>query len=170
MRPKRLACALAILAACSVCLVAQSQSARDSGYLLPPKVIVDILDAAPIPTATVSPSRQMIALTERKSMPTIAELAQPMLRLAGARISPKTNGPHRTPGTTGITLRTIADGSEKKVTAPPNARPSAMRTRRCCAGSRRTEYKIAATTMPARKTKKVPASLNKPNATPLFVT
>ena len=58
-------------------------------------------------------------------MPTIAELAQPMLRLAGVRINPRTNGPHRT--TNGPTtkyrnliLKTVADGVERKVTLPPS--------------------------------------------------
>ena len=32
-----------------------------------------------------------MAVLERTSMPSIAELAQPMLRLAGVRINPKTN-------------------------------------------------------------------------------
>ena len=36
---------------------AQSPGAASSGYLLPPKVIVDMLDAPPPPTAEVSPAR-----------------------------------------------------------------------------------------------------------------
>src|SRR5919109_1762345 len=79
-------------------------------YQLPPKDIVDILDAPPLPTAAVSPSRQVIALLERASMPTIAELSQPMHRLAGLRINPRTNGPHRIQALRGITLKTL-DGT-----------------------------------------------------------
>src|SRR5262249_14300547 len=45
------------------------------------------------------------------SMPSIAEVSQPMLRLAGMRINPRTNGPHRTQSGTGITLQTISPGS-----------------------------------------------------------
>jgi dipeptidyl aminopeptidase/acylaminoacyl peptidase len=89
-------------------------------YQLPPKEIVDILDAPPIPTASVSPSGQVIALLERASMPTIAELAQPMHRLAGMRVNPRTNGPHRAQTLKAIALRTIADGTEIPVTLPPN--------------------------------------------------
>ena len=66
-----------------------------SGYLLPPKAIVDILDAPPPPTVELSPSRDVVALLDRASMPTIAQLSQPMHRVAGVRINPKTNGPHR---------------------------------------------------------------------------
>src|SRR5690349_6317207 len=76
-------------------LSAQTQTPAASGYLLPPKVIVDMLDAPPPPTAEVSPARDVIALLERASMPTIAELSQPFYRLAGVRINPRTNAPHR---------------------------------------------------------------------------
>lgn len=98
---------------------ASAQSAA-SGYQVPPKVIVDILDAPPPPTVEVSPTNDVIALLERASMPTIAELSQPMLRIAGRRINPRTNGPHRAQTSRSILLKVIADGSERKVTLPPN--------------------------------------------------
>ncbi len=88
-------------------------------YQLPPKVIVDILDARPLPAVIVSPSRQQLALLDRPSMPSIAELSQPMLRLAGTRINPATNGPQRSQGITGITLKSIADGKDTPVVVPP---------------------------------------------------
>jgi len=97
-----------------------AQAPAQSGYLLPPKVIVDILDAPPPPTVELSPARDQIALLERASMPTIAQLSQPMHRLAGVRINPRTNGPHRAQLARAITLKAIADGTEKKVTLPPN--------------------------------------------------
>jgi dipeptidyl aminopeptidase/acylaminoacyl peptidase len=87
-------------------------------YLTPPQVIVDILDARPIPAGTLSPTRDTLALAERRSMPPIAELAQPMLRLAGERINPRTDGPHRTPGITGIIFKQIATGTEHRATIP----------------------------------------------------
>ena len=43
-----------------------------------------------------------------------------MHRLAGVRINPRTNGPHRAQLSRAITLKSIADGGEKKVTLPPN--------------------------------------------------
>ena len=105
----------------SSALIAQTQTQpATSGYLLPPKAIVDILDAPPPPTVELSPSRDVVALLERASMPTIAELSQPMHRLAGVRINPRTNGPHRAQLSRAITLKSIADGAEKKVTLPPN--------------------------------------------------
>ena len=93
-----------------------------STYLIPPKAIVDILDAPPPPAVVVSPTREVMALLPRRSMPSIAELAQPMLGLAGTRVNPVTNGPHRAPLGTGITLRSVANGTERKVAVPADAR------------------------------------------------
>jgi dipeptidyl aminopeptidase/acylaminoacyl peptidase len=111
-------------------LSAQVPTASDAPkYALPPKAIVDVFDADFLPQTMVSPNRQMVALTTARSYPTIAELSQPMLRLAGLRVNPKTNGPHRASGLPGtgiyaITLKKIADGAEVKVTMPPQARVS----------------------------------------------
>ena len=67
-------------------------------------------------------------------MPTIAELAEPIHRIAGARINPKTNGrQQRTGGTTGLTLKSIADGMEKKIIVPPTA--TATRSANTCPGA-----------------------------------
>jgi len=104
-----------------ICVTVEVASAQ---YQLPPKDIVDILDAAPLPTAAVSPSGQVIALLERASMPSIAEVSQPMHRLAGMRVNPRTNGPHRSQTLKAITLRRVADAGEIKVTLPANPRLS----------------------------------------------
>jgi dipeptidyl aminopeptidase/acylaminoacyl peptidase len=121
MSMKRFAVVVGVLALLSAGLVARLAGQTESRYLMPPKVVVDILDARPIPTAIVSPSRQQIALVERASMPTIADLAQPMLRLAGTRINPKANGLQRVQGATfAITLTKTADGSATTVVVPPS--------------------------------------------------
>src|SRR5204863_117591 len=98
-------------------------------YVLPPPHIVEAFDAEPLPQVLVSPNRQVLALVKARPNPTIAELSQPMLRLAGLRINPKTNGPHRSVGLPGtgiysIVLKKIADGSEVNVAVPPQARVS----------------------------------------------
>jgi dipeptidyl aminopeptidase/acylaminoacyl peptidase len=105
-------CAFALTAFCFGPLVAQDP------YKLPPKVIVDILDAPPLPLALVSPDRVAILLGEQPSMPTIAELAAPMLRLAGSRINARTNGPHFPGRITGLLVKRVADGSEQRITLP----------------------------------------------------
>ena len=110
----------AVITVVAIATSAYAQTPTPSGYLLPPKVIVDMLDAPPPPTAEVSPARDVIALLERASMPTIAELSQPFYRLAGVRINPRTNAPHRGQRYRNLTLKVIADSSERKVTLPPS--------------------------------------------------
>jgi dipeptidyl aminopeptidase/acylaminoacyl peptidase len=95
-----------------------AQSQTPAGYLMPPKVIADIMDAEPLPGVAVSPDRRTLLLTHRRSMPTLAEVASPMLRLGGSRISPLSNGPHVLNGVTGITLKDVASGAERKLTLP----------------------------------------------------
>lgn len=100
-------------------LPAATETPTDSGYRQPPKVIVDLLDAPTTPTVTVSPDRRLLALLERRAMPTVADLARPILRLAGQRIDPRSNGPQERAGAAfAITIRTIADGSDRKVRVP----------------------------------------------------
>jgi dipeptidyl aminopeptidase/acylaminoacyl peptidase len=102
--------------------VAGAQSPAESPrYLLPSPQIVATFDAAPLPQVIVSPSRQQLAIVARKGNPSLSELARPMLRLAGSRVDPKNNGPHRTPGLIGITLKRIADAGEVKVAVPAEA-------------------------------------------------
>jgi dipeptidyl aminopeptidase/acylaminoacyl peptidase len=90
-------------------------------YQLPPKEVVEAFDAPPLPAAILAPSKQVIALSYRRAYPTIAELSQPILRLAGVRVNPNTNGPQRTTNIYAITLKRISDGAETKVTVPPQA-------------------------------------------------
>ena len=104
----------------SSALLAQSPQPGPSGYLVPPKPIVDVLDAAPPPTVELSASGEAMAVLERPSMPSLAELAQPMLRLAGVRINPKTNGLHRAIRYRNLTIKSPSDGTERKVTLPAN--------------------------------------------------
>ena len=106
-----------------LCLALLSSTAlsAQTPYRTPPQVIVDILDAPLLPVASLSPDRQWLLLLEQRSMPTIAELAQPMLRLAGNRINPRTTGPQLPGGITGLVLKRVADGSERHINVPTPA-------------------------------------------------
>ncbi len=92
------------------------------GYKKPPQDVLDILTAAVTPSASVSPARDSILLSTGLRYPPIADLAQPMLRLAGLRINPNTNGPHRYQYAVALTLKRISDGSEVKIALPPGAK------------------------------------------------
>ena len=90
-------------------------------YKKPPKEIMDVLDAPATPSTSISPMRDKLALLEPLRYPPISELAQPMLRIAGLRINPNTNGQHRQPYAVSLTLRNVADGKETKVAVPAGA-------------------------------------------------
>ncbi len=102
-------------------LMAFGIAAAQTGYQEPPKAIADTLNAPSSPGVSLSPTRDRLLLLESASLPGIAELAEPMLRLAGARINPNTNGPHRVARLTGLRVKTIADGKELKVVLPAGA-------------------------------------------------
>ncbi len=91
------------------------------GYKQPPQNILDVLNAPSTPQTVISPKKNVIALLEPLRYPPISELAQPMLRLAGLRINPNTNGQHRPFYVTKITLKNIADGKETPIALPTNA-------------------------------------------------
>lgn len=90
-------------------------------YMDPPKPIMDVLNSPAIPSVSLSPVRDRLALLEPLRYPPISELAQPMLRLAGQRINPNTNGQHRQPYFVKATLKNIANGSETPIALPPGA-------------------------------------------------
>src|SRR5437763_11144132 len=94
----------------------------DVRYQRPPKAVTDILDVPPTPLVSLSPTRDYLLLIDRRGYPPIAELAEPMLRLAGDRINPRTNGPHPSPGLVGLTLQSIDDGRQRRIELPAGAR------------------------------------------------
>ena len=120
---------LLVLAATATRIGTTAQSATAtapdvSRYLVPPPEIVRTFDAPPLPQVIVSPTKQSLAIMTRKGNPSLAELARPTLRLAGVRVDPKNNGPHRNAangGSTAITLKRITDGHETPVNVPPQA-------------------------------------------------
>ncbi len=66
---------------------------EDLLYRLPPRPIVDIVDAPGNPFVIPSPDAKTLLVVERPALISIVDLCQPELRLAGLRINPRTNGP-----------------------------------------------------------------------------
>ena len=91
------------------------------GYQRPPQAITDILDAQPTPGVSLSPTREYLLLIERSSYPPIEDVAAPMLRLAGLRINPDTNGPPLAPRSTGLILQSIETGEQRRIAVPEGA-------------------------------------------------
>jgi dipeptidyl aminopeptidase/acylaminoacyl peptidase len=92
-------------------------------YQQPPAPIADILDTKPTPTPSLSPDRITLALYDRANLPPIAELAEPMLRLAGYRINPRNNGPanSRVRWLTGLSFQPVDGGPVRTVDLPAGA-------------------------------------------------
>src|SRR5258708_4566859 len=116
---------LRLVAACAfLILISTGAAFGQETYKQPPKEIMDVLNAPVTPNARISPTRDAMLLVEGVRYPPVADLAQPMHRLAGLRIDPATNGPHRNPYSVGYTLKTIPGGVETKLAVPANAKLS----------------------------------------------
>jgi dipeptidyl aminopeptidase/acylaminoacyl peptidase len=91
-------------------------------YKLPPKEVIDIVDAPPLPRASMNPTGDLMLLSESESMPSIAYMSQPLLRLAGTRITPRYNSRQQTSFTIGLTIKSIKDGKETRIALPKGAK------------------------------------------------
>src|SRR5260370_5096644 len=91
-------------------------------YQKPSKEILDILNTPAPPTLGVNPTRTYATLSQSERYPSMAEVSQPMLRLAGLRINPRTNGLHLAPGSFSITLVRLPDCPKIPLSLPSNAR------------------------------------------------
>ncbi|MFN5944037.1 MAG: alpha/beta hydrolase family protein [Phycisphaerae bacterium] len=80
----------------STFLAAGSSHAQDtaSSYKRPPDAIAQIVEARPAPMVAMDPTRTWMMLLHREALPPVSDLAAPMLRLAGGRFNPLTNGVH----------------------------------------------------------------------------
>jgi dipeptidyl aminopeptidase/acylaminoacyl peptidase len=96
-------------------------------YKLPPKDVIDILDAPPTPRVSMSPGRDLMLFIEYESMPSIAYISQPMYRIAGIRITPMNNSLQVLSFNTSLTLKKIKDGTTKKIVLPAGIKFTAPR-------------------------------------------
>jgi dipeptidyl aminopeptidase/acylaminoacyl peptidase len=123
MRARRLAYFVLSLTCLAVASIAGANSqAAPPAYQRPPKAITDILAVPPPPLVLISPTHDNLLLVQPEAYPPIAELAEPMLRLAGLRINPQTNGPHVPPRYVSLALQSLATGKQQPLSLPPNCR------------------------------------------------
>lgn len=95
-------------------------------YKLPPKEVVAIVDAPPTPRVSMSPARDIVALIEYEAMPTIAYISQPMLRIAGIRITPLNNSRQVLSFSTGLSLKDIRTGQLRRIALPEGVKFSGL--------------------------------------------
>lgn len=98
--------------------MAQMVVSEDFPYHKPPQEILDILNLPLNQTISVSPSRDYAILMQPVRYPPIAEVAQPMLRLAGIRIDSGSNGMHLAGNVVSYSIKRISDGAEVAVALP----------------------------------------------------
>ncbi|HSC52134.1 MAG TPA: prolyl oligopeptidase family serine peptidase [Phnomibacter sp.] len=108
-----------LLMLCLVALGLGSSAQDDIQYQRPPKAIVDILLAPGTPTVSIDDKGVNMILSERTSYPSIEELAQPELRIAGMRLNPNNFGPSRAGYVTNFKIKNVATGKELQVTGLP---------------------------------------------------
>lgn len=80
-----------------------------AAYRLPPEEILSIVDAPPNPALSFSPDRSAVLLLRRPSLPPIADLARPELKLAGIRIDPVANTRSRMSSYLGISIAPLLE-------------------------------------------------------------
>jgi dipeptidyl aminopeptidase/acylaminoacyl peptidase len=99
-----------------------------SGYSQPPKEILDVMRAPSPPVPNVSPTQDKILQVSWQDYPSMARVATPFLRLAGARVETRNHSKHDTPGgygikpcATGLELVQVAGGARTPVALPTGA-------------------------------------------------
>ncbi len=102
---------------------AQQKQKEPVKYQQPPKAIVELVDVRPTPDVEISPGEgsdsRWLLIEAISGLPSIADLAQPELRLAGLRFNPKTNGPSRGRYVTALSLKALPDGTERPIAGLP---------------------------------------------------
>jgi dipeptidyl aminopeptidase/acylaminoacyl peptidase len=93
-------------------------SSAQEPYKVPPKEVVDILEAPPLPRAIMSPRGDLLLLAEYETMPSISYLAQPLLRIGGLRITPMNNSRQQLIFYTALTLKSLKDGRTRRIPLP----------------------------------------------------
>ncbi|GGF14550.1 alpha/beta hydrolase family protein [Hymenobacter cavernae] len=100
-------------------LATLAAQAQDATYQTPPKLIADLVDAPATPRMSLSSDGKWMVLMPVQDLPSIAELSQPELRIAGLRLNPRTNGQSRVSYSTALTLKHLGDNKETPVQGLP---------------------------------------------------
>ncbi|MET3009088.1 prolyl oligopeptidase family serine peptidase [Stenotrophomonas koreensis] len=114
--------ASALLLSVPPLVLAQAQplsTQASSGYQLPSAALQAIVDAPRAPSLSLSPKGDLAVQMGSPSLPSIAVVAQPELKLAGLRIHPRTFSDSRFSFGNNLSLKSIADGSERAITGLP---------------------------------------------------
>lgn len=100
----------------------QSVDAQGSlDYQKPPESILELLDAPTTPAVSLSRSGKTAILYERPDYPTISDVSQPIVGLAGLRLNPLNSSSAVANAYTGFTVRNLETGVDNVVQGLPEA-------------------------------------------------
>ncbi|HKE29204.1 MAG TPA: prolyl oligopeptidase family serine peptidase [Bryobacteraceae bacterium] len=116
-----------ISAVLSVVLLGVLVASAADPYRKPPQAVLDVLNAPSTPILMVSPTGNEALSGQLVRYPPISELSQRMLRLAGLRINPQTNGLHNAQFDSKLVLWKLGGGAQTAVELPPGAKLNAER-------------------------------------------
>lgn len=108
-----------LLAACLVVSILSLQAQDAVSYQVPPKDIADLLLAKPTPSVSIDGRGEWMLLMEKNSYPTVEELGQPELRIAGMRLNPNNFSPSRQSFINNFTLKNIKTSREYRISGLP---------------------------------------------------
>ena len=89
------------------------------GYQRPSTDITNLLLAKPTPNVSVDSKGEWMLLSERNSYPSVEELGQPEIRVAGLRMNPNNYSPSRQTYINNFLLKNISTGKEYKIVGLP---------------------------------------------------
>src|SRR5258705_5074719 len=90
----------------------------DEGYQTPPKELAALVDAPPTPSMNVGPGDWAV-LTEAPLFLTIADLAQPELKLAGLRFNPRNHEQTRFGYNRDLRILRVSSGEQRAIAGLP---------------------------------------------------
>jgi hypothetical protein len=104
----------------SLCFLQFSVFSQDNkNYQHPPQVIADLLLAKPTPSVSIDKKGEWMLIMERNSYPTVEELGQPEVRVAGLRLNPNNFSPSRQNFINGLKLKNLKSGKESNIIQLP---------------------------------------------------
>jgi len=100
--------------------VSSAKLFAQDGYKTPPKEIMDLILVKPTPNVSIDDKAEWMLFTQSNSYPSIEELAQPELRIAGLRINPNNFAPSRQTFINDLWFKNLSSNKEFKISGLPS--------------------------------------------------
>ncbi|HEX3165205.1 MAG TPA: prolyl oligopeptidase family serine peptidase [Chitinophagaceae bacterium] len=101
-------------------LVSSAKLYAQDGYKTPPKEIMDLILVKPTPNVSLDDKAEWMLFSQSNSYPSIEELAQPELRIAGLRINPNNFAPSRQTFINDLWFKNLSSNKESKISGLPS--------------------------------------------------